>query len=182
VADTALKRVLVATLPALLLAGCGDEPIAIPSGALSEVHDITGSSSPAASPSALASAEVDRLGAMANVEEDVLASVAPSLTEHDIWTRAMDGLRTIYEEAPEGVHTALVDVACEASTGRVYTDLQLHYEIFQRVSGFDEQEINGLTRTTSELYGVLYEAVSSGQAEDRAVAVLTCQALDGARG
>ena len=173
-------RAVIAALLALLLAGCGDDAAVIPAEAVSEASDIVGSSAHDALP--LTPADVERLATLANVERDVLESLASSVANSEVWTQAMDGVQTIYDKAPEGVKATLVDVACEAVTGGIYTDVQLHYAIFQRVSGFDEQEIDGLTDTTLDLHHVMYEAGASNQAEDRAAAVLTCHTLEETQG
>ncbi|WP_345524692.1 hypothetical protein [Nocardioides endophyticus] len=166
---------------ALLLCGCGDdEGTEIPADAVSEVSGIAGGS--ADDPLLLTPADVERLATLANVEPDVLKSVGSSLAEQDVWQQSMDGVRAIYDDAPEGVEPTLVDVACQAIAGSIHTDYQLHYAIFQRVNGFNEQEINGLTETTFGLHQVLYDASGSDLAEDRAAAVLTCHTLEGTQG
>ena len=173
-------RAVIATLLALLLWGCGDEATEIPADAVSEAGDIVGSSDHDALP--LAPADIERLATQANVKRDVLESAALSLAEGDVWTQSMEGVQTIYDDAPEGVAPTLIDVACKAVATNIHTDYQLHYAIFQRVSGFDEQEIDGLTETTFDLYQVLYEASGSDQAEDRAAGVLTCHTLEETQG
>ncbi|WP_243060117.1 hypothetical protein [Nocardioides sp. SR21] len=168
-------RAVIVTLLALLAGGCGDEETAIPADAVSEASGIVGSSADDAL--TLAPADIERLATQANVKQDVLESVASTLAEGDVWTQSMSGVRTIYDDAPEGVPSTLVDVACKAVATNIHTDYQLHYAIFQRVNGFNEQEIDGLTETTFDLYHALYEASRSDEAEDRAAAALTCHTL-----
>jgi hypothetical protein len=169
-------RAVIPTLLSLLLWGCDDEATEIPADAVSEASDITGSSAHDALP--LASPDIERLASLANVDRDILESVSSSLAERDVWVQSMDGVQTIYDDAPEGIGSTLVDVACQAVTAGIYTDYQLHYAIFQRVSGFDEQEIDRLTETTFNLYEVISDASGSDRAEDRAAAVLTCHTLE----
>jgi hypothetical protein len=170
-----LARAVITAMLGVLLSGCGDETTEIPADAVSEVRDLMGSNGEEAL--TLAPTEVERLAALSNVEPDALTSMASSLTESDVWTQSMAGVQTIYDEAPEGVEPALVDVACTAMMGEIHTELQLHYAIYQRVYGFDEQQIDGLTETTFDLYQVIYEASGSDRAEDRAGAALTCHTL-----
>jgi hypothetical protein len=166
---------------ALLLGGCGDdEGTEIPADAVSEVSDIAGTS--AHGPLPLTPAEVERLATLANVDPDVLESVGSSLAEREAWQQSMDGVRAIYDDAPAGVESTLVDIACQALAGTIHTDYQLHYAIFQRVNGFNEEEINGMTETTFGLHQVLYDASGSDRAEDRAAAVLTCHTLEATQG
>jgi hypothetical protein len=175
-----LARAVIPASVAILLWGCGDEATEIPADAVSEASDIVGSGAQDALP--LAPAETETLATRADVERDVLGSVASSLAEEDVWTRSLEGVQTIYDDAPEGVAPTLVDVACKAVATNIHTDYQLHYAIFQRVNGFDEQEIDGLTELTSGLFQVLYDASGSDQAEDRAAAVLTCHTLEETQG
>ncbi len=65
-----LARAVIATLPALLLWGCGDEATEIAGDAVSEASDIVASSAHDALP--LAPADIERLATLANVERDVL--------------------------------------------------------------------------------------------------------------
>ena len=169
-----LARAVIATVLALLLWGCGDEAAEIPADAVSEASEVVGGEDHDALP--LGPADIERLATQANVERDVIESTASLLAESDVWMQSMDGVQTIYDEAPEGVEPALVDVACNAMS--IYTEYQLHYAIYQRVSGFDEQEINGLTEMTFDFYQVIHEAGGSDRAEDRAVAALTCHTLE----
>jgi hypothetical protein len=174
-----LAEAVIAASLAFLLGSCGDEATTIPAAAVSEASDIVGGGGPGALP--LTPTDIERLATLANVERDVLESTASSLTESDVWTQSMDGVQTIYEEAPDGVRPTLVDVACSATTGSVYTEYQLHYAIYQRVSGFDEQEVDGLTDATLDLHQVMSEAGGSDRAEDRAAAALTCHTLEETR-
>lgn len=144
------------------------------------MSDIAGISD--ADPLPLTPADVERLATLANVEPDVLESVASSLAEQDVWKQSMDGVRAIYDDTPEEVESTLVDVACQAIAGTIHTDYQLHYAIYQRVNGFNEEEINGLTETAFGLHKVLYDASGSDSAEDRAAAVLTCHTLEETQG
>ena len=73
-------------------------------------------------------------------------------------------------------------MACQAIAGTIHTDYQLHDAIFQRVNGFNEEEINGMTETTFGLHQVLYDASGTDMAEDRAAAVLTCHTLEATQG
>jgi hypothetical protein len=175
-----LARVVMPTLLALVLLGCGEEATEIPADAVSEASNIVGGRANGALP--LAPADIERLATQANVEQDVLESVASSLAKEDVWMQSMQGVQTIHDDTPEGIAPTLVDVACKAGATNIHTDYQLHYAIFQRVSGFDEQEVDGLTATTFGLYQVLYEANGSDQAEDRAAAVLTCHVLEETQG
>lgn len=175
-----LARTATSASLALLLWGCGDDTTQISAEAVSEASDLMDGERREAL--TLAPTDVERLAALAGVEQDVLTSVASSLTASDVWTRSMAGVQTIYDEAPEGVESPLVDVACTATAGKIHTDLQLHYAIYQRVYGFDEREVDGLTETTSELYQVIYDASGSDRAEDRAAAALTCHTLGEAQG
>jgi hypothetical protein len=119
-----LAHAVVSTSLALLLTGCGDEETEIPADAVAEAGDIAGSGADAAL--RLAPADVEILASQANVERDVLGSVASSLTEEEVWVRSMEGVLTIYDEAPEGVAPTLVDVACRAAATTIHTDDQLH--------------------------------------------------------
>jgi hypothetical protein len=156
--------------------GCGDDAIEVPADVLSEARDVMGGSG--AGPLILDPADIERLAVLANVEPSVLASVATTLGDRAVWTDAMDGVRRVYEEAPAGVESTLVEVACDATTGSIHTTYQLHYAIYQRVLGFDEEEVDELTTTATPLHLVLYGAGSSDQPEERAAAILTCHALD----
>jgi hypothetical protein len=166
---------LLAVLLGTLLAACGDEATEIPADAVSEASGVMGGSADDALP--LAPADIERLASQSNVERDVVESVGSSLVDRDVWAQSMDGVRAIYDEVPAGVESTLVDVACTAGLGTVQTDYQLHYAIFQRVNGFDTEEINGLTETTFDLFRVVYDASRSDRAEDRVAAVLTCHTL-----
>jgi hypothetical protein len=166
----------VAALLALVLGGCSDEGTKIPAEAVSEASGIVGSSAHDAL--ALGPADVERLATIADVEPEVIESTASALGDSAVWTQSMDGVRTIYDEAPEGVESTLTDVVCSAQAGRVYTDHQLHYAIYPRVDGYDTAEINGLTEAAFDLFRVLLEANGSDREEDRAAAALTCHTLE----
>jgi len=163
-------------LPAFLLSGCGGGTTEVPERAVVEASGIVGGTAHDAL--LLAPADVERLAGLATVEPDVLRSVAGSLVGTDVWTEAVAGVRTIYDDAPEGVGSALVEVACQALNGRIHTDYQLHFAIFQRVNGFATSGVDRLTDTASDLFRVVHDAGGSDVPEDRAAAVLTCHTLE----
>jgi hypothetical protein len=175
---SATDRIVVAAVAGslALVSGCGPGATEIPAGAVAEVSGVAGGTAHDALP--LAAADVSRLAGLAGVEPDVLETVASSLDESEVWASALTGVRTIYDDAPDGVESTLVEIACQALDGRIHTDVQLHFAIFQRVNGFATSGVDRLTATAYGLFGVLYDAVGSGRAEHRAAAVLACHAFE----
>lgn len=152
----------------IVLTGCG---VKISPGAVTEV---AGS---AAKTVKLGGDDVTHLAGKAGVDESLVRDTAPRLDETSLWRRTVTPAKELYEQTPEEIRSAIIDIACDAWQGE-RSQADLEQAVRSAVPGATPDGVASLVKATIELWEALYNAANGTDQNERAAAAIACYLYD----